>query len=230
MGSGREGAAPLLPPASSGPSSLHTLGRTWFLESAGQRSPSSRSLRNRHHSRTTAQCSAAAVQGPRGDAGRRGVTRGSAASGHSRAWGRAGLRHDDSHDEIGGPLPAASGRCRRAGRRATHFARGAQGAGPGAATPRAAPELWRHGRDAGSGWCVSLPGNGPDLGEATAGDFGRRRADAAKVGAGRSQTPGPERPRARPSGAAGRAPVGASAPDPDSRLPSGPSRQGTYGR
>nr|XP_019602847.1 PREDICTED: serine/arginine repetitive matrix protein 3-like [Rhinolophus sinicus]XP_019602848.1 PREDICTED: serine/arginine repetitive matrix protein 3-like [Rhinolophus sinicus] len=192
-------------------SSAATPGRTWFLESAGQRSPSSRSLRNRHHSRTTAQCSAAAVQGPRGGAGRRG-----AASGHSRAWGRAGLRHDDSHDEIGGPLPAASGRCRRAGRRATHFARGAQGAGPGAATPRAAPELWRHGRDAGSG-------------------AGARRCRAtgrtwAKVGAGRSQTPGPERPRARPSGAAGRAPVGASAPDPDSRLPSGPSRQGTYGR
>lgn len=85
------GGAPY-PPASSGPSSLHTSGRAWFLESAGQRSPSSGSLRNRHH--TAARQHTAAVQQHKG----RGVTWGGAASGHSRAWSRAGLWHDDSHD------------------------------------------------------------------------------------------------------------------------------------
>lgn len=51
-----------------------------------------------------------------------------------------------------------------------------------------------------------------------------RRRNPAKVGAGRSQTPVPERTRARPSGAAGRAPAGCLSRDPDLRcLPARPA-------
>lgn len=95
------------------------------------------------HSRTTAHCSGAAVQGPRGDVGQRGV------------GALPGLE----------PCGAVARRLARLNRRPSsrcdwevpgcrtpkHTSRGAQGAGPGAATPRAAPELWRHGGDAGSG-------------------------------------------------------------------------------
>lgn len=105
-----------------------------------------------------------------------------------------------------------SSRCvwevRGAGRQATHFPRGAQGAGPGAATPRAAPELWRHGDDAGSG-------AGARRCRATGRSYAKRLQAVSAGGGG-------TRPRWVPAGARRRAP---SAPEPAPREPqAGPPR------
>lgn len=62
----------------------------------------------------------------------------------------------------------------------THFARSAGGGAWCCHAPRGAGTLASRRRRRKRGWCASLPGNGPDLGEATAGGFCRRRADAAK--------------------------------------------------
>lgn len=122
--------------------------------------------------------------------------------------------------ELSRSFASRSGREARVSRwRGTPQAQGAgpqaQGAGPGAATPHAAPE-----RDA----TVATPEAG--LLRVVAGqragarqrDWGGpwRRRNPAKVGAGRSQTPVPERTRARPSGAAAGPQRAASAVTPTS--------------
>lgn len=196
------GGAPLRPQAADLrlPTRQEGLG-SWSPQ--GGRPPSSRSLRNTHH--TATRQPSAAARGPGGAAGaprRRRVPgpepRGAAARRLARLNSGPSARRVWEVPE------------RRTPSRSLR-SRDSAGAGGGAwrcHAPRGAGALASRRRRRKRGWCASLPGNGPELGEATAGCRLLRRAEGRNGQGGCRPEPDAEA-RARPS-----PPLGSRGPGP----------------